>query len=84
MHDTPLDAYIRKEKGLPDNWRVYLFEVVGQGKVRLTGALARPGTKEEGATDIPMLIKPLRMRHEKTISMQLYRNLVESAPKVET
>ena len=82
MKDTPISKYIREKKGLPDNWRVYLTEAVCDfKKVRLTGALVRPASKEYE----PHLhrdfdwIKPLQRKATMTITCEEYNRIYGDA-----
>ncbi len=80
MEDDALSRMIREKKGLPVNWRVYLFEAAGKDnakKVRLTGALARPVTEFEPDERRPYVwLHPLTSKATMTIPLDEYRTLV--------
>ena len=80
MEDTPISKYIRAQKGLPENWRVYLIEAVSDfKKIKFTGSLVRPVSKEYE----PHLhrdfdwIKPLQGKATMTITCEEYNRIYE-------
>lgn len=80
FEDDELSRLVREKKGLPENWRVYLYESVEKG-VRLTGALARPVTEyelregERPGIDFRW-IQPVVGKRTMTISLEQYHELV--------
>jgi len=80
MKDDPHSKFIRAKKGLPDNWRVYLWESTEKG-IKVTGALVRPASPEFEPTfgrDFDW-IKPLQMKRSMTMPYEKYRALFVGA-----
>jgi len=82
MKDTPISKYIREKRGLPDNWRVYLFEAVSDWKkIRLTGSLVRPvdpAFEPHLHRDFDW-IKPLQGKATMTITSDEYGRIYDEA-----
>jgi len=79
MRDDPCSKYIRAEKGLPDNWRVYLWEENPKG-IKLTGALVRPASPEfepHLGRDFDW-IKPIQGKLVIVITTEVYKSLYKT------
>lgn len=77
MRDDPVSRYIRKAKGLPDNWRVFSVELVKNG-VRLTGSLVRAADPIYEAylhRDFDW-IRPMRGKRTMALSHETYTALL--------
>ena len=77
MNDDAISRMIREKRGLPENWRIYKYEAQN-GKVKLTGSLARPSTEyESGHPDRICWIYPETGKATATITLEAYRDLVQ-------
>lgn len=78
MKDDPHSAYVRAKRGLPSNWRIYLWEAHEKG-VRVTGALVRPASQEfepNLGRDFDW-IKPITGKRSMTMTREIYKILFE-------
>jgi len=78
MRDDPCSKYIRAEKSLPENWRVYLWAEHSKG-IKLTGSLVRPASPEfepHLGRDFDW-IKPAQGKLSVVISLETYDEIFE-------
>lgn len=74
--DDKISKHLRETIGLPDEWRVWYFEMIPDG-VFIRGSLCRPVAKHEDDNGSGWkVIKPYKMKRQRTLDRGTYGRLI--------